>query len=614
MSYRPARSPLTWLGGLLAVYLLVPIVAFVWRFAGSHERGFGAPGLWGALGTSLESASIATLLVALFGVPLASWLARSRGPVAAVVGVLVQLPLAIPPVMSGIVLIYLVGPYSWLGERFDGRLTDSLAGVVIAQTFVAAPFLIIAARSAFTAVDPAYDDLAAALGHGPRSRFWRVSLPIAADGIRAGLVLTWLRALGEYGATVLLAYHPYTLPVFTYVQFSGNGVPTTQAPTALALLIAAVVVGVAQVPVRRLRGRSARPPASEPPASCHPVPVRFDLDVHLGSFRLAVAHRATSHRLAILGPSGAGKSLTLRAIAGLLGPAAGHVEFGSDDVSSLRVDERGIGYLPQGSVLFPGRTAWQQTMFGVGAAPGVAAWWLETLGVDGLIDRLPGELSGGQRQRVALAQALSRQPRLVLLDEPFSAVDAPVRDELRRQLRRLQHESWLSTILVTHDPEEAALLADEVIVVDSGRVLQAGCVSDVYRRPASPQVARLLGIPNISGGTVTTTGELVSGGVRITADTSSLPIGTGVLWSIRPERIVLDERGEHPGEVADVVDLGAVVAVTVRLADALVLAVRTTGTVPPAIGSRCRVHLPAEAVAVWPTAEPALEVEELSVG
>ena len=146
MGYRASRSPLTWLGGLLALYLIVPLVAFLVRLAAPGDRGFGTPGLWPALEVSVVSATITTVLVALFGIPLANWLARSRGPVRTVTGVLVLLPLAIPPVTSGLVLIYLVGPYTTLGQFFNGGLTDSVVGVVLAQTFVASPFLIVAAR------------------------------------------------------------------------------------------------------------------------------------------------------------------------------------------------------------------------------------------------------------------------------------------------------------------------------------------------------------------------------------------------------------------------------------------------------------------------------------
>src|SRR6185437_1083060 len=276
-----------------------------------------------------------------------------------------------------LVLIYIVGPYTWLGNLFNDELTGTVAGVVLAQTFVAGPFLVIAARAAFEGIDPALNDLAASLGRGPASRFWRVSLRVAAPGIQAGLLMTWLRAIGEYGATVLLAYHPYTLPVFTYVQFSSAGIPTTQAPTALALGIAIVVLVGSQLR-RPRRIRAADVATSHPPGPAAPTTVGFDLDVTVGSFRLAVAYQAESHRIAILGPSGAGKSITLRALAGLLGPDAGQVRYGGQLVSAVPVEARVLGYVPQSMALFPDRTVWRQLLFATGADPGLAAWWLGT--------------------------------------------------------------------------------------------------------------------------------------------------------------------------------------------------------------------------------------------
>lgn len=615
-----SRSPLTYLGGLLALYLLVPIVAFAARFATSSDRGFDSPGLASAFWTSILSASISTAIIVLLGVPLAYALARSRGWLARGIGVLVQLPLALPPVMSGIVLIYVVGPYTFLGELFGDGLTDSLAGIVIAQTFVASPFLVIAARSAFAAVDPALDDLAATLGHRPLARFVRVAVPAASSGIAAGVLLTWLRSLGEYGATVLLAYHPYTLPVFTSVQFQSTGIPGTQAPTALALGIAivAVLLGLVRRP-RRRRGRSrGAAPVARQPRAVDPTPVTFALDARVGSFHLRLDHRATAHRIAILGPSGSGKSITLRAIAGLLGPGSGSVSFGSDDVTAVPVDLRRVGYVPQGGTLLPGRTVRQQLLFGVGSDPQVAAWWISTLRLDGLEDRLPEELSGGQRQRVALATALTREPRVVLLDEPFSALDTPVREELRREVRRLQHESGLSTILVTHDPEEAAFLADEILVVEGGRLLQAGSRSEVYSRPASPEVARLLGIQNLLRGVVTSPTGIRAEGVDIDVARHGLPHGTAVLWSVRPEKIRLggDDTSGGTGEgraakaaghavrVLDVADLGASTVVSLRLAGLSddtgpELRLHTTDPIAISAGEAARIHWETDDLVVW---------------
>jgi molybdate transport system permease protein len=602
VAYRTSRSPLTWLGGLLALYLIVPLAAFLVRLAAPGDRGFGTPGLWSAVEVSVISATITSVLVALFGIPLANWLAKSRGPVATVTGVLVQLPLAIPPVTSGLVLIYLVGPYTAVGQFFNGGLTDSVIGVILAQTFVASPFLIVAARSAFAAIDPALDDLAATLGHRPLARFWRVSLRVAAPGIQAGLLMTWLRAIGEYGATVLLAYHPYTLPVFTYVQFSSTGIPTTQAPTALALGIAVVVLVGSQLR-RPRRIRKAELAAPHPPGPTPPTTVGFDLDVTVGSFRLTVAHRAASHRIAILGPSGAGKSITLRALAGLLGPAAGEVRYSGQLVSAVPVEARDLGYVPQSMALFPDRTVWQQLLFAIGADPGLASWWLGTLHLGGLQDRLPDQLSGGQRQRVSLARALSHSPRLVLLDEPFSSLDAPVREELRRELRRLQNDAGLSTVLVTHDPEEAALLADEILVIDGGRLLQAGPRAEVFSRPASPQVARLLGIQNLATGVVTGPGEITAGTLRIAAGTGDLAEGTEILWSIRPDRITAGGQGGYGADVLDVADMGTYVSITAQLAGGPELRIRTADAAGLERGDSCRVDLDPEFITLWPAGD-----------
>ena len=605
------RSPLSWLGGLLALYLLVPLVAFLIRLSVSTDRGFTAPGLWDALGTSVLSATISTVLIAVFGIPLAYVLAKSKGRFAAAIGVLVQLPLALPPVMSGIVLIYLVGPYTFLGQLFGGGLTGTVAGIVIAQTFVASPFLVVSARSAFRAVDPALDDLATSLGHGPLSRFWRVAVPSAAEGIKAGLLMAWLRALGEYGATVLLAYHPYSLPVFTYVQFSGIGVPNTQAPTALALLIAAL--GVAAGYLRLPRMRRARPldVAPHAPRIGAPVAAGFRLDLGVGSFRLALAHRAGSARLAILGRSGSGKSVTLRAIAGLIHSGTTDVDFASMPAGPATTSGSGaqdaakprIGYVPQGGILFPRLTVWEQVTFGVDADPGLASWWLHTLHLDGLENRMPDQLSGGQRQRVALAQALSRAPALVLLDEPFSALDAPVREELRMQLRQLQHENALSTILVTHDPEEAALLADEILVIDGGEVLQAGTRAEVYRRPATPHVARLLGIHNLSTARIAgPTALRTAGGALIEVEPTGILQGTDVAWCIRPEDIVIAPDGPLRATVLDSADLGTFTTTTIRLVGGPELRVRSTGAPEYRAGEACRVELRPSHITVWPVA------------
>jgi molybdate transport system permease protein len=488
--------------------------------------------------------------------------------------------------MSGILLIYLVGPYTTIGRFFHGRLTGSVAGIVLSQVFVAAPFLVISARASFASVDRSLEDLAASMGHRAAARFFRVDLPVASAGIRAGLLLTWLRAIGEYGANVVVAYHPYSLPVFTYVQFSGAGIPTTQAPTVLVLVAAAAAVLVAQM---RLPRRPARLPDPVPPPASPPTPVSFDLDVRAGTFHLQLAHRSSSHRLAILGPSGSGKSMTLRSLAGLI-PGAGAVTYAGQP--QPRAEERNVGYVPQGQTLFPHLDVTHQVLFGRDADPGVASYWLETLGLTGLEERRPHELSGGQRQRVSLAAALARRPRLVLLDEPFSALDAPVRAELRREVRRLQL-GGLSTVLVTHDSEEAALLADEILVVEDGRLLQAGPTAEVFDRPASPEVARLLGFELLRG--TVDDGGVRSGDLVVAVDCQNMVKGQPVVWGVRPENVTLRAGGPYEAAVVDISHIGSVAAVTLGL-DGGELRARTSEPV----GLRARFDL--DRVTVWAAA------------
>ncbi|MGH3096342.1 MAG: ATP-binding cassette domain-containing protein [Streptosporangiales bacterium] len=602
--FRLLRTPLPWLAALLAAYLLVPILAYVVRLAGAPPAAFSSPGLASALIVSLATASISTAIIAVLGIPLAYLLARGRGRGSVLLGVVVQLPLALPPLISGILLIYLVGPYSFLGAVSGGRLTGTLAGIVLAQTFVAAPFLIVSARSAFAALDPALDDVAATLGHPPASRFTKVALPAAAPGIAAGLLLSWLRAFGEFGATVVLAYHPYSLPVYTYVQFGSTGLTSTLAPVGATLGAAFGVLALAHLGARL---RHPRRQPVELPAVQRPVGPRsyrgpaFDLDARVGEFHLQLAHRSVTPRLALLGPSGAGKSITLRLLAGLLSGTA-RLHLGDDDLTGLRPELRDIGYVPQDAALFPHLPVWRQVTFGVGTDPAIAAYWLSKLGIDELAHRRPDELSGGQRRRVALARALARSPSLLLLDEPFTGLDAPVRDQLRRELRALQRDTGIATVLVTHDPAEAALLADEVLVIDDGRMLQAGRQETVYNNPAGPHVARLLGSPNLAEGRISSTGRLHAGDIELAIDEQDLPAGLTVQWSVPPDlvRIAADGAGAHPAVLTDRTCLGGHEEHLLALPGGIDLIARTRPRPDLVAGQTCHVDIPPEAINVWP--------------
>ena len=239
-----------WLLGLVALaYLALPLVnLLVVEPWGSVPAALADPLARSALATSLVGATLATLGIALCGVPLAYALARWRFPLRSLVTLLIYVPLVFPAVVSGIAQLLIYGPYGPVGAFFAAHgleLDTSLAGVVLAQSFVAAPFAVVGARAAFEAVSPATEEVARTLGASRWRVFWTISLPQARGGVLAGLILTWLRAMGEFGATAVLAYHPYTLPVYTYVQLTGLGVSAALPLALLALLTSLVAVGAA---------------------------------------------------------------------------------------------------------------------------------------------------------------------------------------------------------------------------------------------------------------------------------------------------------------------------------------------------------------------------------
>jgi molybdate transport system ATP-binding protein len=249
----------------------------------------------------------------------------------------------------------------------------------------------------------------------------------------------------------------------------------------------------------------------------------------------------------LFGPSGSGKTTILRSLAGLDRPQSGSIRLGnrvwfdSQTNIHLRPQERGVGYLFQEYALFPHLTVDQNIGYGLSGserARRVAAL-IELLGLSGLQRRSPHELSAGQRQRTALARAVAPRPRLLLLDEPLSALDAPTRLSLRGELRRLLTQLATPAVVVTHDPIEAVALADNAVVLSEGNVLQAGPISEVFSRPASPEVARIVGIETIEPATV----ESVRDGLaNVRAGTAELIALAG---NIRPGPVYLCIRGEE---------------------------------------------------------------------
>jgi sulfate transport system ATP-binding protein len=221
----------------------------------------------------------------------------------------------------------------------------------------------------------------------------------------------------------------------------------------------------------------------------------------------------TGELVALLGPSGSGKTSLLRIVAGLERADAGQVLFEGEDATRRDVRHRGVGFVFQHYALFRHMSVFENVAFGLRVRPRETRpreavvrekvmGLLKLVQLDWLATRLPSELSGGQRQRVALARALAVEPRVLLLDEPFGSLDAKVRQELRRWLRRLHDEIRLTSVFVTHDQEEALEVADRVVVMNQGRVEQIGTPEEIFDRPATPFVIRFMGSVNVFHGRV----------------------------------------------------------------------------------------------------------------
>jgi iron(III) transport system ATP-binding protein len=258
-----------------------------------------------------------------------------------------------------------------------------------------------------------------------------------------------------------------------------------------------------------------------------------------------------------LGPSGCGKTTLLRAIAGLDIQTTGRIEQSGRDISALPPTKRDFGIVFQSYALFPNLTAAKNVAYGLENARAkraeVARRVRELLDMVGLGEhggKYPAQLSGGQQQRVALARALATSPGLLLLDEPLSALDAKVRVHLRHEVKQLQRRLGVTTIMVTHDQEEALTMADRIVVMNHGAIEQIGTPLEIYREPASPFVADFIGVMNFVAGTVGGDGTVRVGRVALACEADGLPPGTAVTLAIRPEDIVIQAApGGEPNAV-----------------------------------------------------------------
>jgi inositol-phosphate transport system ATP-binding protein len=274
--------------------------------------------------------------------------------------------------------------------------------------------------------------------------------------------------------------------------------------------------------------------------------------------------------VAVLGPSGCGKTTTLLLLAGIYSPSAGEIAFDGARVNDVEARDRNIGIVFQSYALYPNMNVLQNVMFPLrfkhvepAEAERRAREIAALVRIDPLLERRPSQLSGGQQQRVALARALVKQPHLLLLDEPLSNLDASLRLSMRTEIRRIQRELGVTTILVTHDQIEATTMADRIVVMNAGRIEQEGTAEDLYERPETLFVASFIGSPPIN----LFDGHAEGGAIKIHQGTMALatPVNGPVVLGIRPESLTVNGSG-MPARIVAVEPMGREVLYTAESA------------------------------------------------
>ncbi|MEQ1612885.1 MAG: putative 2-aminoethylphosphonate ABC transporter ATP-binding protein [Hyphomicrobiaceae bacterium] len=316
-----------------------------------------------------------------------------------------------------------------------------------------------------------------------------------------------------------------------------------------------------------------------------------------------------------LGPSGCGKTTLLRCIAGLESQSAGTITQAGQDISRLPPSRRDFGIVFQSYALFPNLSVEDNIGFALSCLGRPAAdiasrvgELVALIGLGGHERKFPAQLSGGQQQRVALARALAPSPGLLLLDEPLSALDAKVRAHLRREIRNLQTRLGVTTIMVTHDQEEAQTMADRILVMRDGRVEQIGTPAEIYDRPASPFVADFIGVMNFMDG-IASGGEVICGDETLTAAPEQGQYRGPVKVAFRPEDVVIGQRAAGGNNLVATVTaieaLGSFVRVYLALrpgAPEIIADVRKDGAIrtPLNIADRVPIHVPPAALRLYP--------------
>ena len=480
---------------------------------------------------SLKSSAIATFFTFFMGIAAARWMlsTRIRGK-ALIEGIFIS-PLVLPPTVVGFLLLLLFGRNGAIGQfllQFDLTIIFTWQAAAITATVVSFPLMYKTALGAFEQIDANLLNAARTLGASEWQVFWRIMLPLAWPGILAGTILAFARALGEFGATLMLAGNipgqTQTIPMAIYFAVEAGDMRQAAIWVLIILSLSLSVLTAVNFwtdlhrispklnSSQKLESKFSQAASSFTAKSTTKQPesgLCLKIFKPLSGFALDVGFDISPEVLGILGASGSGKSMTLRCIAGLETPSSGKIVVNGkvlfDSAQGINVPskDRRIGFLFQNYALFPHLSVAQNVAFGLQHLSESeqelrVKEQLISVQMSGLENRYPHELSGGQQQRVALARAIAPSPDLLLLDEPFSALDTHLRSQLEGELMQTLANYPGITLFVSHNLEEVYRVCKNLLVLAEGRPIAFDTKENIFDRPGNFTVAQLTGCKNFS--------------------------------------------------------------------------------------------------------------------
>jgi spermidine/putrescine ABC transporter ATP-binding subunit len=640
------RSLMAVVAALTLIFIALPILALIpMSFSSASFLSFPPKGFslrwyqeflssreWmEALGTSVRVAVVVTVLASVLGTPAGMALARASFRGKELVRGLVLAPMIVPIMVLALGAYYVYAQY---------RLIGTPAALILGHLVIAVPYVVLNVEAVMRTFDIRLERAARMLGANSWQTFTRVVFPLIRAGVFAGALFAFITSFDEVVIALFLSgTTAITLPKEMFARISQDELnPVVGAIATLQIAMSFVLLAGTEV----LRGRGLRLFARREADARGAGAARGDgrsrtgavggedrrrgsaLDLHGERLRLVELRKEfgsvvavdgvgldvqAGEFLTLLGPSGSGKTTILNLVAGFEQPTQGEIFIGETPITRVAPNQRNIGMVFQDYALFPHMTVFENIAFPLRLrrtpeaeiAERVDAI-LEIVQLSGLGHRMPRQLSGGQQQRVALARALIFHPPLLLMDEPFGALDKNLREALQIELRHLQRRFGITVLFVTHDQDEAMTMSDRIAVIDGGRLQQVGAPDELYERPANEFVANFVGESNMLQAEVVAAG---SDGVRVrtgggselrAAATGERRAGDRVRVLVRPEALSLSIDGTPgpgvPGLVEEAIYLGGFRRYIVRVNDREVLVVKVpnaAGTIAPAVGARVHV-------------------------